>query len=75
MKLREKLRCFWAKIRHEMNEVRATELPDGVRGPIVNSDFGDTVAMLLAIHGKPYGYRELRDYVDRIQDELRTFVK
>ena len=62
----------WAKMRHEMNEVRATELPDGVRGPIVNSDFGDTVAMLLAIHGKRYGYRELRDYGDRIQDELRT---
>lgn len=62
---------FWAKLRHEMNETSATELPAGVRGPIVNSDFGDTVAMLLAIHGKRYGYRELRDYVDRIQDELR----
>src|SRR5208337_964523 len=63
---------IWAKIRHEMNEARLTELPDGVRGPIVNSDFGDTVAMLIAVHGKRYGYRELRDYVDRIQDELRT---
>ena len=62
----------WSKIRHEMNEVRETELPDGVRGPIVNSDFGDTVAMLLAIHDDRYGYRELRDYVDTIQDELRT---
>ncbi|MHC1697720.1 MAG: efflux RND transporter permease subunit [Geobacteraceae bacterium] len=63
---------FWSKLRHELNESRATELPDGVRGPIVNSDFGDTVAMLVAVHGKRYGYRELRDYVDRIQDELRT---
>ncbi|HET6421593.1 MAG TPA: efflux RND transporter permease subunit [Geobacteraceae bacterium] len=63
---------FWSKLRHELIETRATELPDGVRGPIVNSDFGDTVAMLIAVHGKRYGYRELRDYVDRIQDELRT---
>ena len=63
---------FWSKLRHELNETRTTELPDGVRGPIVNSDFGDTVAMLVAVHGKRYGYRELRDYVDRIQDELRT---
>jgi len=63
---------FWAKLRNELNETRATELPDGVRGPIVNSDFGDTVAMLIAVHGKHYGYRELRDYVDRIQDEFRT---
>ena len=62
---------FWARLRLEMMETAATELPAGVRGPIVNSDFGDTVAMLMAIHGKRYGYRELRDYADRIQDDLR----
>ena len=62
----------WAKIRHEMIEAHATELPEGVQGPLVISDFGDTVAMLLAIHGERYGYRELRDYVDTIKDELRT---
>jgi multidrug efflux pump subunit AcrB/outer membrane protein TolC len=63
---------FWAKLRHEMNLTRATELPDGVRGPVVNSDFGDTVAMLVAVHGKRYGYRELRDFADKIHDEMRT---
>jgi multidrug efflux pump subunit AcrB/outer membrane protein TolC len=63
---------LWAKVRNKMNEVRATELPPGVQGPIVNSDFGDTVAMLIAVHGKRYGYRELRDYTDKIQDELRS---
>ena len=41
-------------------------------GPIVDSDFGDTVAMLVAVHGRRYGYRELKDYVERIEDELRT---
>ncbi len=64
--------AFWAKLRHEMNETSATELPKGVLGPLLNSDFGDTVAMLVAIHGKRYGYRELHDYTDRIKDELRT---
>ena len=63
---------FWAKLRHEMNLVRATELPAGIMGPIVDSDFGDTVAMLIAIHGKRYGYRELRDFADKIHDEMRT---
>ncbi len=63
---------FWAKLRHEMIETAQTELPSGVRGPIVNSDFGDTVALLLAVHGERYGYRELRDYVDTIQDRFRT---
>jgi multidrug efflux pump subunit AcrB len=64
--------AFWGKLRHEMNETRAMELPKGVIGPLVDSDFGDTVAMLVAIHGRRYGYRELHDYADRIKDELRT---
>ena len=63
---------FWAKLRNEMIETALTELPDRVRGPIVNSDFGDTVVLLLAVHGERYGYRELRDYVDTIQDRFRT---
>jgi len=63
---------FWAKLRHEMNLVRNTELPSGVKGPVVDSEFGDTVAMLVAVHGKRYGYRELRDYADKIHDEMRT---
>jgi len=63
---------FWAKLRHEMNLVRAQELPREVMGPVVDSDFGDTVAMLISVSGERYGYRELRDYVDTIQDALRT---
>ncbi len=63
---------FWAKLRNELLETAMTELPAGVRGPIVNSDFGDTVALLIAVHGERYGYRELRDYVDTIQDRFRT---
>ncbi len=63
--------AFWDKLRHEMLLLSATGLPEGVRGPMVNSDFGDTVAMLVAVHGERYGYRELKDHVDRIQDELR----
>ncbi|MGD0585540.1 MAG: efflux RND transporter permease subunit, partial [Oryzomonas sp.] len=63
---------FWAKLRHELNVVKITELPSGVMGPVVDSDFGDTVAMLIAVHGKRYGYRELRDFADKIHDEMRT---
>jgi multidrug efflux pump subunit AcrB len=63
---------FWAKLRNEMLETALTELPAGVRGPVVNSDFGDTVALLIAVHGERYGYRELRDYVETIQDRFRT---
>ena len=63
---------FWAKLRHEMLLTKATELPPQVMGPVVDSDFGDTVAMLIAVSGDRYGYRELKDYVDKIKDALRT---
>jgi multidrug efflux pump subunit AcrB/outer membrane protein TolC len=63
---------FWAMLRHDMNELRATELPASVQGPIVNSSFGDVVAMLLAVRGPHYGPRELREYLDRIEDAIRT---
>jgi multidrug efflux pump subunit AcrB/outer membrane protein TolC len=63
---------FWSKLRHDMNRLRATDLPQTVRGPVVDSDFGDTVAALIAVRGSRYGYRELRDYAQRIEEALRT---
>ena len=41
------------------------------QGPVVDYDFGDTVAVLLAIHGNGYGYRELKDYAERIEAAIR----
>jgi len=63
---------FWAMLRHDMNELHATDLPASVQGPIVNSSFGDVVAMLLAVRGPTYGPRELREYLDKIDDAIRT---
>jgi multidrug efflux pump subunit AcrB/outer membrane protein TolC len=63
---------FWSMLRHDMNELRAIDLPQGVQGPIVNSSFGDVVAMLLAVRGPHYGSRELREYLDQIDDAIRT---
>jgi len=64
--------AFWSKLRLEMAQLKAAELPAGVRGPVVDSDFGDTVAVLLAVHGGPYGYRELKDYAQRVESALRA---
>jgi multidrug efflux pump subunit AcrB/outer membrane protein TolC len=63
---------FWSKLRLDMAELKATELPSGVQGPIVDSDFGDTVAVLIAVHGGNYGYRELKDYARTLEDGIRT---
>src|SRR4030095_4647705 len=62
---------FWSKLRLDMAELKKTDLPDGVQGPIVDYDFGDTVAVLLAIHSDHYGYRELKDYTERIESAIR----
>ena len=61
---------FWSKLRHDLNELRVTSLPQGVLGPIVNSEFGDVVAVLLAVRGERYGYNELQHYLERIEAEL-----
>lgn len=63
---------FWSKLRHNMIELRQTSLPDGVRGPIVDDSFGDTVALLIALHGGNYTFQELKEYAQRIEDEFRT---
>ncbi len=63
---------FWSKLRLDMALLRATELPSGVLGPMVDSDFGDTVAVLIAVHGGNYGYRELKDYARTLEDGIRT---
>jgi multidrug efflux pump subunit AcrB/outer membrane protein TolC len=62
---------FWSKLRLDMAELKATDLPDSVMGPVVNYDFGDTVAVLMAIHGEHYDYRELKDYSERIEAAVR----
>jgi len=62
---------FWSKLRLDMAELKATDLPDGVMGPVVDYDFGDTVAVLMAIHGDHYDYRELKDYSERIEATIR----
>jgi multidrug efflux pump subunit AcrB len=61
---------FWSKLRHDLNELSVTGLPQGVLGPIVNSEFGDVVAVLLSISGERYGYRELQDYLQQVETEL-----
>ena len=61
----------WAKIQHGMNELSAGSLPDGVLGPVVDAEFGDVTAMLLAIQGEGYGERELGRFAERIEEELR----
>lgn len=62
---------FWSKVRHGLYELKNTELPRGVLGPIINSDFGDTIALLITVESDRHSYVELKDYIEIIEDELR----
>jgi multidrug efflux pump subunit AcrB/outer membrane protein TolC len=62
---------FWSKLRLDMAQLKQTDLPAGVQGPIVDSDFGDTVAVLIAVKGGKYGYNDLKDYAKRAESAIR----
>lgn len=63
---------FWSKLRHDLNQAKVLDLPQGVQGPIVNTDFGDTVALLIGVESDQLSYTELDDKLKRIEDGLRT---
>ena len=60
----------WSKIKHGLNDFKAT-LPKGVLAVVVNDDFGNTSALLVAIESSQRSYRELQTYSDRLSDRLR----
>jgi multidrug efflux pump subunit AcrB len=62
---------FWSKLRHQLITLKALELPQGVIGPVVNSDFGDTESMIIAIGSDNAGYKVMNDYASKLEDRLR----
>ena len=60
----------WSKIKHGLNGFKA-QLPTGVLAIVVNDDFGNTSALLIAIESDQRNYRELKQYSDDLSDRLR----
>ena len=60
----------WSKIKHGLNGFKS-QLPSGVLGIVVNDDFGNTSALLIAIASDQRSYRELKEYSDDLSDRLR----
>ncbi len=46
-------------------------LPDGVIGPIVDSDFGDVVSLLIAIDSETRSYNDISDNIQEIENRLK----
>ena len=60
----------WSKIKHGLNSFKP-QLPSGVLALVVNDDFGNTSALLIAIESSMRSYRELQQYSDDLSDRLR----
>jgi len=59
----------WYQVRKKVADIKHS-LPSGVQGPFFNDEFGDTFGTVYAFTSDGYSFSELRDYVDRIRNEL-----
>ncbi len=59
----------WYQVRKKTGDM-AGELPQGVLGPFFNDEFGDTFGSIYAFTADGFGYAQLKDYVDRVRQEL-----
>ena len=66
---------FWSKVTLGLRELMNTDFPQGVYGPIINSDFGDTIALLISVESDRRSYTELKNYIEIIEDELRPLAE
>lgn len=61
---------FWSKFKHGVQDFKSS-LPSNVMAVVVKDDFGDTSSLLITMESEEKTYRELNDYMDRLQDRLR----
>ena len=59
----------WQRLRDKMGDAKI-ELPDGVVGPFVNSDFGDVAIATIAVTGEGFSQREIKDVADDFRKQL-----
>ncbi len=59
----------WYQVRKRIGDMRHT-LPQGVVGPFLNDDFGDTFGIIYGFTADGFSQRELRDYVEDVRSRL-----
>jgi multidrug efflux pump len=57
------------QVRKKVGDVRG-QLPEGVRGPYFNDEFGDTFGNVYALTGEGFDYADLKRYADEIRRAL-----
>ncbi len=63
---------FWSELQIGLAQLRLAKLPETVIGPVVNSDFGDVVALLIAAHSSTQSPETLQRSLQKVADSLRS---
>ncbi len=63
-------KAFWSKLRHGLNEYKSN-LPSGVMTLTADDDFGNTSALLLTVESETKTYKELEEYIEKFEDDVR----
>lgn len=61
---------FWSKFKHGLASFK-NQLPSGVLALQANDDFGDTSALLITLESEDKTYRELENYLDKLESRIR----
>ncbi|HRL77740.1 MAG TPA: efflux RND transporter permease subunit [Candidatus Accumulibacter phosphatis] len=64
-----KIPDIWYQVRKNIGDMRHA-LPQGVLGPFLNDDFGDTFGIIYGFTADGFGFRELRDHVEAARSRL-----
>jgi len=59
----------WYQVRKKLGDIAHT-LPQGVRGPFFNDEFGDTFGNLYAVTGRGFGNAQLREFAEAARNEF-----
>lgn len=59
----------WYQVRKKLGDIQHT-LPQGVKGPFFNDEFGDTFGNLYAITGDGFSDADLRDFADAARNQF-----
>jgi multidrug efflux pump subunit AcrB len=60
---------IWYQVRKKVRDIQNT-LPQGIAGPFINDEFGDTYGIVYGFTADGFTHRELRDYVDEVRKRL-----
>jgi multidrug efflux pump subunit AcrB len=59
----------WYQVRKKLEDIAMT-LPQGVKGPFFNDEFGDTYSLIYALTGDGFSHREMKDAAMQLRASL-----